>query len=136
MHFLTTNFLLSFDTILNLGTYQSRHEIRRVKKFSSCTKNSVFFSTASFKKDTIFDAARNFSCPSYIATALCIYFLWKVYISVGGAIYLFFKFGFRSENMILMTLFLFYWRFFFLITKLSDGKPLQNFIWKVEGLVF
>ena len=38
----------------------SRHKIRRAEIFSSCTKNGVFFSAASCKKETIFGAARIF----------------------------------------------------------------------------
>ena len=45
---------------------QSHHKIGRTKKFSSCTKNGVFFSAASCKKKT---ARKNFS-PSYIMTAV------------------------------------------------------------------
>jgi hypothetical protein len=45
-------------------------EMKTAKNFSSRTKEDVFFSAASCKKDTIFDAARNFFDPSYFVTAL------------------------------------------------------------------
>ena len=44
--------------------------MKRTKNFSSRTKEDVFFSAASCKKDTIFGAARNFFDPAYFVTAL------------------------------------------------------------------
>ena len=50
---------------------QIRHEIRMAEKFSSCTKNDVFFHSWQLrKKDTIFGAARKIFGPSYFVTAL------------------------------------------------------------------
>ena len=40
------------------------------ENFCSRTKNGVFFSAASYKKDTIFGAARKIFGPSYFVTAL------------------------------------------------------------------
>ena len=53
-----------------VSMYKSRHKIRRAEKFSSCTKNGVFFIAGSREKDTIFVEARNIFGPCYIVTAL------------------------------------------------------------------
>ena len=48
-----------------LNSTKAVTKIRRAKDNFSCTKNGVFFSAASCKKDTIFGTARNFFGPSY-----------------------------------------------------------------------
>ena len=59
------------STLIKKMYTKSHHKTRRVKKFSSCTNNGIFFSATSCKeKDTIFGATRKNFSPSYLVTAL------------------------------------------------------------------
>ena len=53
------------------------HEIRRVEKISSCSKNGVFFTACSWEKDTIFGAAWKMFGSSYSVMALAHFYLPK-----------------------------------------------------------
>ena len=59
-----------YNDLIIINLYWSRPKIRRAEMFFSCTKNCVFFSSASCKKDTIFGPARNLFGPSYFVTVL------------------------------------------------------------------
>ena len=50
---------------------------KKGQKFSSCTKDGVFFTAGNWDKDIIFGATRNIFGPSYFVTALVVLYLKK-----------------------------------------------------------
>ena len=69
---MSTYFFLNFSVILLIGVYTllKPSQIRRAKKFSSCTKYGVFVHSWQLRKRHQFWCSKKLFGPSYVETAL------------------------------------------------------------------